>query len=65
MLAQANGVFPVVLRQVMRYLWKHPKEAAAMGKRAEERHWMHFTAEQMVDDYVKLYLELAGKEGKM
>lgn len=52
---------PVALRQAMRYLWEHPEEAEDMGKRAEERYWKHFTAEQMVEAYVKLYLELAGR----
>ena len=52
---------PVALRQAMRYLWEHPEEAEDMGKRAEERYWKHFTAEQMVGAYVKLYLELAGR----
>lgn len=49
---------PVALRQAMRYLWEHPEEAADMGKRAEERYWKHFTAEQMVKSYVDLYGEL-------
>jgi len=49
---------PVELRQAMRYLWEHPNEAAAMGKRAEERYWKHFTAEQMVKSYVDLYADL-------
>lgn len=52
---------PVALRQAMRYLWEHPAEAAEMGRRAEERYWKHFTAEQMVEDYVKLYHDLAGR----
>lgn len=52
---------PAALRQAMRYLWEHPDEAAEMGKRAEERYWKHFTAEQMVKSYVELYRELAGK----
>ena len=52
---------PIALRQAMQYLWEHPEEAAAMGMRAEERYWKHFTAKQMVGEYVKLYRELAGK----
>ncbi len=51
---------PVALRQAMRYLWEHPEQAAEMGRRAEARYWEHFTAEQMVGEYVKLYRELAG-----
>lgn len=50
----------VALRQAMRYLWEHPAEAADMGRRAEERYWKYFTADQMVEDYVALYRELSG-----
>ena len=42
----------------MRYLWEHPDEAAEMGKRAEERYWKFFTAEQMVRSYAELYNDL-------
>jgi rhamnosyl/mannosyltransferase len=49
---------PLALRQAMRYLWEHPEETAAMGKRAEQRYWEHFTAEQMVKSYVELYGQL-------
>ena len=49
---------PVALRQAMRYLWEHPGIAAEMGRRAEERYWKHFTAEQMVKSYVNLYGDL-------
>lgn len=49
---------PAALRQAMKYLWEHPEEAAAMGKRAEERYWKYFTAERMVKAYVELYNEL-------
>ncbi len=52
---------PAALRQAMQYLWEHPAQAAEMGRRAEERYWKYFTADQMVDEYVKLYHELAGK----
>jgi rhamnosyl/mannosyltransferase len=52
---------PAALRQAMQYLWEHPEQAAEMGRRAEERYWKYFTADQMVGDYVKLYHELAGK----
>ena len=54
---------PVAMRQAMRYLWEHPEQAADMGRRAEARYWEHFTADQMVGDYVKLYRELAGITG--
>lgn len=49
---------PIALRQAMHYLWEHPKEAAHMGRCAEERYWQHFTAEQMVKSYVNLYQDL-------
>lgn len=51
---------PVAMRQAMRYLWEHPGHAAEMGRRAEERYREHFTSDQMVGEYVKLYRELAG-----
>ncbi|MDE1546529.1 glycosyltransferase family 4 protein [Dechloromonas agitata] len=49
---------PVALRQAMQYLWEHPEQAAEMGRRAEERYWKHFTADQMVRSYVDLYRDL-------
>ena len=49
---------PIALREAMHYLWRHPVQAAAMGKRAEERYWSHFTAERMVKSYVYLYRRL-------
>lgn len=49
---------PAALRQAMQYLWEHPEQAAEMGKRAEERYWKHFTADQMVRSYVDLYGDL-------
>jgi rhamnosyl/mannosyltransferase len=49
---------PVALRQAMQYLWEHPEEAEEMGRRAEERYWNHFTADQMVRSYVDLYRDL-------
>ncbi len=52
---------PVALRQAMRYLWEHPEQAIEMGRRAEKRYWKHFMAEQMADEYVKLYRALACK----
>jgi rhamnosyl/mannosyltransferase len=52
---------PVALRNAMQQLWDHPQDAEAMGRRAEERYWELFTADKMVDSYVELYRELAGK----
>lgn len=54
---------PLAMRQAMRYLWEHPEQAAAMGRRAESRYWENFTADQMVGAYVKLYRELASNTG--
>ena len=53
---------PAALRLAMRYLWEHPDQAAAMGRRAEERYWKHFTAEQMVKSYTELYADLLSKD---
>ena len=49
---------PEALRQAMTYLWEHPKQAAEMGKCAEERYYQFFTAEQMVQSYVDLYRDI-------
>ncbi len=49
---------PTALRQAMQYLWEHPEQAIEMGRRAEERYWKHFTADQMVRSYVDLYGDL-------
>lgn len=45
------------LREAMCYLWDNPAEAECMGRRAEQRYWMHFTAEKMVSAYVSVYRE--------
>lgn len=50
---------PLALRQAMQYLWEHPKQAAVMGKKAEERYWQYFTADKMVRSYVDLYHEVS------
>lgn len=55
---------PKALRQAMDYLWYHPEEAAAMGKRAEARYWELFTAEQMAQCYVTLYRKLINEHKK-
>lgn len=52
---------PVALRRAMQQLWDQPEEARSMGRRAEERYWELFTAERMVDSYVDLYREVAGR----
>ncbi len=51
---------PMALNQAMRYIWEHPEKASEMGRRAEERYWQHFNADQMVRSYVDLYNDLAG-----
>jgi rhamnosyl/mannosyltransferase len=48
----------IAMRNAMRYLWDNPSIAADMGRRAEERYWEYFTAEQMVKSYVNLYDDL-------
>ncbi len=49
---------PIALREALRYLWEHPDQAAAMGRRAEGLYWRKFTADQMVRSYVDLYFQL-------
>lgn len=49
---------PVALHQAMQYMWEHPEQAAEMRRRAEERYWHNFTADQMVCSYVDLYCDL-------
>lgn len=51
---------PVALHNAMQHLWDHPLEVAAMGLRAEQRYWSHFTADKMVSAYVDLYKDLVG-----
>lgn len=46
------------LQNAMRYLWENPECAATMGQRAESRYWEYFTADRMVQSYVKEYNEL-------
>lgn len=50
---------PQALRGAMDALWHDDALAARMGRKAEERYWNHFTAEQMAQSYVNLYRELA------
>ena len=52
---------PIALRQAMTYLWEHPEQAAEMGRNAQARYWKHFTADDMVLSYAKLYRELTQK----
>ncbi len=48
------------LRKAMNYLWDNPEIAEQMGKRAQHRYWEYFTADTMVDRYMKLYDEMIG-----
>lgn len=50
---------PAALRQAMQHLWEHTEQATEMGRRAEDRYWQHFTADQMVNSYVDLYRDVA------
>ena len=54
---------PAALRQALVALWNDPARAAAMGRRAEARYWRHFTADQMVRSYIKLYGDLINATG--
>ena len=52
---------PIALRNAMQQIWENPELAAHMGRRAEQRYWKFFTAEQMISKYVQLYRELSRK----
>lgn len=52
---------PRAFRQAMRHLWEDPAQAAAMGRRAEQRYVALFTAEQMAARYRALYHELVAR----
>lgn len=49
---------PDALRSAMTWLWNNRKLTSEMAKNAESRYWSLFTAERMVDQYVKVYREL-------
>lgn len=49
---------PLALRNAMDYVWKHPKMATEMGRRADDRYRRLFTADQMARSYADLYTEL-------
>lgn len=49
---------PPALRAAMQHLWCNADEAAAMGRRAEQRYWQLFTAGRMAERYAALYNEL-------
>ncbi|AGX88350.1 rhamnosyltransferase [Candidatus Symbiobacter mobilis CR] len=46
------------LKQAMLYLWQHPDEAIAMGKRSKTKYQTHFTADRMVKSYIDIYNQL-------
>lgn len=56
---------PLALRNAMQKLWEQPQQAAAMGRRAEERYATHFTADKMVSAYVDLYRELVNQHASL
>jgi rhamnosyl/mannosyltransferase len=51
---------PAALRAAMQRLWDEPALAEIMGEHARARYQQHFTADGMVQDYLRLYLRLAG-----
>lgn len=46
------------LRNAMRYLWENPKLASEMGRQAGFRYGELFTADLMVDSYIRSYVSL-------
>jgi glycosyltransferase involved in cell wall biosynthesis len=50
---------PAALKDAMRTLYDNPAMAAEMGKQARNRFEENFTADKMVDRYVRLYEQLA------
>lgn len=55
---------PQAFGSAMRTLWEDPELAARMGRRAEQRYWDLFTAEQMAENYTSLYRELAARDAE-
>lgn len=55
---------PKAIQQAMQHLWEHPVQAAEMGRRAEERYWRHFRADQMARSYLDLYTDLLERHHK-
>jgi len=49
---------PAALEKAMCWLWQNPKQAQLMGKRAQQRFYKHFTANQMASNYSELYYQL-------
>jgi glycosyltransferase involved in cell wall biosynthesis len=49
---------PNALLTAMQFIWDNPQQAKEMGERAYQRYLSLFTAEKMVDSYLKLYTEL-------
>lgn len=46
---------PIALRSAMDELWLNPNKVESMGRKAQQRYWEVFTAEQMAIDVAKLY----------
>lgn len=51
---------PVALRSAMDELWSNPDRAEAMGRKAQQRYWQLFTAEQMGGNVARLYRSVLG-----
>lgn len=49
------------LRQALEWLWAEPEVVAAMGIRARQRFEDYFSADRMVDAYIKIYQSLSGR----
>lgn len=49
---------PNALKTAINYLWENPDEATAMGLAAKLRFRKYFTADKMVNSYLKLYSDL-------
>ncbi len=49
---------PQALRNAMDTLWQNTDLVSLMGKHAKARYWEHFSADQMLNAYSKLYSEL-------
>ncbi len=52
---------PDAFGAAMKYLWDHPEQAKAMGKRAAQRYEDMFTADRMAHSYNALYHELVAR----
>lgn len=49
---------PIALRRALNELWLKPELAKNMGRKAQQRYWQLFTAEQMAGRMTRLYREV-------